>query len=111
MPSAPADWTAICLPAAMGPTVPIKSFSIGPITKSDFEVGPMLKDLIGTVGPMAAGKQIAVQSAGADGIRVHADRLLIYQALINLVANAIKYSPAGTMVRIGVSDGNWGCLL
>src|SRR5438477_195658 len=78
------------------------------ITKSDFEVGPMLKDLIGTVGPMAAGKQIAVQSAGADGIRVHADRLLIYQALINLVANAIKYSPAGTMVRIGVSDGNGG---
>src|SRR5262249_9391964 len=76
------------------------------ITKSDFEVGPILKDLVGTVGPMADGQQNAVQPADANGMRMHADRMLIYQALINLVANAIKYSPAGTTVRIGVTDGN-----
>src|SRR5947207_4794628 len=76
------------------------------ITKSDFEVAPMLKDMISTVGPIAAGKQITIQSSGADGIRVHADRLLVYQALTNLVANAIKYSPVGTTVGIGVTNGN-----
>jgi len=75
------------------------------ITKSDFEVAPMLKDMISTVGPVAAGKQITIQSSGADGIRVHADRLLVYQALTNLVANAIKYSPVGTTVGIGVTNG------
>src|SRR5206468_9861528 len=75
------------------------------IAKSDFEVASMLKDMVNTVGPVAAGKQITIQSAGADGIRIHADRLLVYQALTNLVANAIKYSPAGTTVRIGVSNG------
>ena len=75
------------------------------ITKSDFEVAPMLKDMISTVGPVAAGKQITIQSSGADGIRVHADRLLVYQALTNLVANAIKYSPGGTTVGIGVTNG------
>src|SRR3989449_568775 len=65
------------------------------ITKSDFEVAPMLKDMVNTVGPVAAGKQITIQSAGAGGVRVHADRLLVYQALTKLVAHAIKYSPAG----------------
>src|SRR5207244_10876957 len=66
------------------------------ITKSDFGVAAMLKDMVNTVGPVAAGKQITIQSAGADGIQVHADRLLVYQALTNIVANAIKHSPAGT---------------
>src|SRR5205823_4201894 len=33
-------------------------------------------------------------------------RILLYQALSNLVTNAIKYSPAGTTVSVGVSDGD-----
>ena len=78
------------------------------ITKSDFEVGPMLKDMISVIGPVAAEKRITIQSAAAKGIRARADRLLVYQALTNLVANAIKYSPGGTTVRIGVANGK-GC--
>ena len=76
------------------------------ITKSDFEVDPMLKDMISLFGPVAAAKDIKIESSVTNGIRVHADRLLVYQALTNLVGNAIKYSPAGTTVRIGVANGN-----
>jgi signal transduction histidine kinase len=76
------------------------------ISKTDFEIGPMLKDMANVLGPVAAGKQITIESAETNGLRVHADRLLVYQALSNLVINAIKYSPAGTSVRIGVSNGN-----
>ena len=36
---------------------------------------------------------------------IRADRLLIYQALTNLVTNAIKYSPSGTTVSIGLGNG------
>jgi CHASE2 domain-containing sensor protein/nitrogen-specific signal transduction histidine kinase len=76
------------------------------ITKTDFEVGPVLKDLATVVAPVAGGKQITIVTPEANGMRVRADRLLLYQALTNLVTNAIKYSPAGTTVRIGVSNGN-----
>jgi signal transduction histidine kinase/CHASE2 domain-containing sensor protein len=76
------------------------------VTKADFEIGPVLKDLASIVAPVAAGKQIAIVTPDINGLRVRADRLLLYQALTNLVTNAIKYSPAGTTVRIGVSNGD-----
>jgi signal transduction histidine kinase len=76
------------------------------ITKSDFEIGPVIKDLVTVVAPVAEGKRITIVTPEGNGMRVRADRLLLYQALTNLVTNAIKYSPAGTTVRIGVSNGN-----
>jgi signal transduction histidine kinase len=60
------------------------------ITKSDFEIAPVLRDMLNVIGPVAAEKQITLDSSGdLDGMRVHADRLLLYQALTNLVTNAI----------------------
>ena len=76
------------------------------ITKSDFEIGPVLTDMATIVAPVAAAKQITVVTPETNGMRVRADRLLLYQALTNLVTNAIKYSPTGTTVRIGLSNGN-----
>src|SRR5206468_294359 len=74
------------------------------IEKSDFEIGPMLKDMVTMIGPVAAQKQIAIEPlADLNGMRMRADRLLLYQALTNLVTNAVKYSPAGTVIRIQVS--------
>ena len=76
------------------------------ITKSDFEIGPVIKDMATVVAPVAEGKQITIVTPEVNRMRVRADRLLLYQALTNLVTNAIKYSPAGTIVRIGVTNGN-----
>jgi signal transduction histidine kinase len=76
------------------------------ITKSDFEIGPVIKDMATVVAPLAEGKHITIVTPEVNGMRVRADRLLLYQALTNLATNAIKYSPAGTTVRIGVTDGN-----
>ena len=75
------------------------------IIKTDFEIGPMLKDMMNVLGPVAAGKQIQIETVDTDGIRLCADRLLVYQALSNLVVNAIKYSPAGATIRVGVANG------
>ena len=76
------------------------------ITKSDFEVGPVLRDMLSIVGPVAAGKQITIEAPPDGTMLVHADRLLLYQALSNLVTNAIKYSPTGTTVQINVANGH-----
>ena len=74
---------------------------------TEFEAGAMLGDLVANHVPVAEKKRITIESAaGAEAGRVRGDRMLLYQALANLVANAIKYSPAGTRVRLDVANGN-----
>jgi signal transduction histidine kinase len=76
------------------------------VTMTEFEIGSVIQDMFGVIGPLADAKQISLVKALPDGgtARVRADRLLLYQALTNLVTNAIKYSPAGTTVRVEVSN-------
>src|SRR5262249_54758694 len=77
------------------------------ITKSDFDLESVLTEMVNVIGPLAAEKQITLEPvAQCNNMRVRADRLLLYQALTNLLTNAIKYSPGGTTVRIGVSNGS-----
>jgi signal transduction histidine kinase/CHASE2 domain-containing sensor protein len=77
------------------------------VSKTEFEIGPVLKDMFSIVGPVAAQKEISLEGpAPLNGMRISADRLLLYQALTNLVTNAIKYSPPGTTVTVGVANGN-----
>jgi signal transduction histidine kinase/CHASE2 domain-containing sensor protein len=76
------------------------------VSMTDLEIAPMLRDLQSILDPLAATKGIQLRMDSEAGARVHADRTLLYQALTNLVTNAIKYSPDGTMVQVGVSNGN-----
>ncbi len=74
---------------------------------TDFELGPVLRDMLAVLGPIAEGKRIRLETPPDSRLtRVRADRVLLHQALTNLVTNAIKYSPAGTAVRVSVSNGN-----
>jgi signal transduction histidine kinase len=58
--------------------------------------------------PLAQNKRIVIDIVASERAgRVHCDRLRIGQALGNLVANAIKFSPEGSTVTVsaGASDG------
>src|SRR5207249_1555690 len=80
------------------------------IAITDFEIGPVLRGVSTILAPLASGKQIRLEVLDSvDGVgpsRVRADRLLLHQALTNLVTNAIKYSPSGTADSLNVSNGN-----
>ena len=76
------------------------------VSKTEFEIAPVLKDMLTNVGPVASEKKIKQETVSGDGVKqILADRLLMYQALTNLVTNAIKYSAPGTTVRISVANG------
>jgi CHASE2 domain-containing sensor protein/signal transduction histidine kinase len=75
------------------------------LTVTTFEVEPVLNDILRIVEPAASQKQITV-TFESPGISVKADRMLLYQALSNLIVNAIKYSPPERAVRILVTNDN-----
>jgi heavy metal sensor kinase len=46
------------------------------------------------------GQRITVE--GDDGVSVTGDRVFLRQALVNIIHNAVKYSPVGGEIRVGV---------
>jgi len=76
------------------------------VSKTEFEIVPVLNDLKAVLDPVATAKNIRLETDAGIVKEISADRMLLYQALTNLVSNAIKYSPSGTTVGIFASNGN-----
>ena len=65
-----------------------------------FGVRELAEDVVAHLDVLAEEKQQQITIEGAGTAQACADRLLVRRALINLVDNAIKYSPAGGSIRI-----------
>jgi len=66
------------------------------------EVCPVVDECLGLVGPLADKRDIQLSHIGLKGAMVRADRMRLKQALLNLLANAIKYNREGGSVRLDV---------
>jgi two-component system phosphate regulon sensor histidine kinase PhoR len=65
------------------------------------ELKPLVDASVGSVSQAAAQKQIDIHCDIPPSVKVICDPKLIEHALINLLDNAVKYTPAGGKVRIG----------
>jgi len=70
------------------------------------DVGPVIEAAVAACAAKAAAKNIAIERSIAAGLRVRLNARLLEQAVINLLDNAIKYSPAGARVRVEASTEN-----
>jgi two-component system phosphate regulon sensor histidine kinase PhoR len=62
----------------------------------------VVREVASLLGPTAEAKRIHLDIKGDPEVRVRANRTLAEQAISNLLANAIRYSPEGTTVTLGV---------
>jgi heavy metal sensor kinase len=72
------------------------------LQRSRFSCFDLVQEVIDLVGVLAEDKQQTLRVSGNKEIAVHADRGILRQAILNLVANAIKFSPAGSEILIVV---------
>jgi PAS domain S-box-containing protein len=69
-----------------------------------YEPAELFRAVVEMMEPVASGKEIALRTSPDAGLpRVKADRDRVIQVLCNLVGNAVKFSPAGSDVTLGVT--------
>ncbi len=74
---------------------------------ADVDAAILLADVAELYAPVAEQRGLAFEADASGGAVIRGDRDLLFQALANLTDNAIKFSPAGGSVRLGLdrADG------
>ncbi|MDA0271546.1 MAG: PAS domain-containing protein [Chloroflexi bacterium] len=72
-----------------------EEFNVEPV-----EVDGLLVQARDRITPVAERRGVSIEIAGPVGLRVRADRERVLEVLSNLIENALRYSPAGTTVRL-----------
>lgn len=74
---------------------------------ADVDLGPLLEDAWDLYQAVGEEKGVVVHLGNAAG-RLRGDRDLLFQALCNLLDNAIKYSPPGSEVTLSAAESGDG---
>lgn len=75
-----------------------------PISREPVDLHSLATDVVAHLGVLAEEKQQSIVVDPHRGAEALADREVLRQAFINLVDNAIKFSPVGGQIRIRISD-------
>ena len=64
------------------------------------DLATLVDDAVDLYGAVAGEKDIELELSVDEGCKVKGDRDLVFQALVNLIDNAVKYTPGGGDVRV-----------
>lgn len=74
------------------------------VTAEPFDAGELVREVAHSLGALAADKRQTLEVIGASGLIARGDRALVRQALMNIVHNAIRYSPAEGRIGLRISQ-------
>ena len=70
------------------------------LEREAFPFASLLQEVLGSVGPSARKKGVAVSAPPGEPLVVYADPVRVKQILFNLLSNAVKFAPAGGSVLV-----------
>ena len=72
------------------------------LSRDILDLGDLARDVAASLGILAEERQQRLEVAADANVRVSADRLVLRDAITNVVDNAIKYGPAGSTIAMRV---------
>ena len=81
------------------------------VSFKELDLGNLVRDVAELYGPVAAEKYQSLQVKNQGKVPVQGDRHLLFQALANLVENAIKYTPEGSVITLSANTTEPGALV
>jgi heavy metal sensor kinase len=76
------------------------------LTREPTDLGQLTRSVVASLSVLAEERHQQIELDVADGALCHVDRLVVREAITNVVDNAIKYGPRGSTVEVCVrSDG------
>jgi heavy metal sensor kinase len=81
------------------------------LTRETVALGPLTRDVVASLSILAEERQQRVTVDAQEHIQVSVDRLVLGDAIANVIDNAIKYSPAGSTIDVRVhQDGEFAAI-
>ena len=73
------------------------------LSRDVVDLGELARDVASSLAILAEERRQRLRVDGAEDVRVSADRLVLRDAITNIVDNAIKYGPRGSTIDINVN--------
>ncbi len=70
--------------------------------RGEVELRTLVEAAIAELAPLALGKGLDLGAVGLDAVRLHGDAESLRTLVVNLIDNAIRYTPAGGTVDVGL---------
>jgi signal transduction histidine kinase len=81
------------------------------IQRSATRLAPLVREVVESFAPLAASRQALVRTELDPTVNARVDEGAVRQVLLNLLDNAVKYGPAGQVVRVGLCHDDGGARL
>ena len=81
------------------------------LSRERLDLGQLAREVISSLGVLAEERNLKLMLNTPEGTTVSVDRLVVREAITNVLDNAIKYSPVGSTVEVRVGQSADGAFI